>query len=301
MAGPPGTHRRRGAGDGSRERSGLGGAHQPDRAPARPGRPAVGGLQAPTSPPDVTVRPEGCHVRPHAELPRPPPARTWRERLAGLAESFDVSPRRLLVGAVALGLHQHRRWRRRPLRPRCASRLPSLAGRDGGADPLPDAEAADDGGASATTAPTEVVVHVAGAVAPPGCGACRRAAAGPMRSTPPAGPCRAPTCPASTWQRCWWTGSRSTCRSLARGPSGRCRVPGGGRPAACPGPRRRRRPEHRHRRAAGHAARRRASDGGGDHRATGRSSTAPSPRSTSCSTCGIGEAKLEQLRDLVSV
>jgi len=109
---------------------------------------------------------------PTPELPRPLPARTWRERLAGLAESFDVSPRRLLVGAVALVCIGIAGWRLlAPPPPPAEMRLPfaqpSQAG-DGGADPSPDTEAADDGGASATTAPTEVVVHVAGAVASPG-------------------------------------------------------------------------------------------------------------------------------------
>ncbi|MGH9229592.1 MAG: hypothetical protein ACRD07_12875, partial [Acidimicrobiales bacterium] len=39
---------------------------------------------------------------PSPELPRPLPARTRREQLAALAESFDVSPRRLLCGAIAV-------------------------------------------------------------------------------------------------------------------------------------------------------------------------------------------------------
>ena len=43
VAGPPGTHRRRGAGDGSTRRSGPPEGSPADRAPARPGRPAVGG------------------------------------------------------------------------------------------------------------------------------------------------------------------------------------------------------------------------------------------------------------------
>ena len=108
---------------------------------------------------------------PTPELPRPQPARTWRERLASLAESFDVSPRRLLVGAVALVCIGIVGWRLlAPPPPPAEMRLPfaqpSQAG-DGGADPS-EAEAGDGGGASATTAPTEVVVHVAGAVASPG-------------------------------------------------------------------------------------------------------------------------------------
>jgi competence protein ComEA len=109
---------------------------------------------------------------PTPELPRPLPARTWRERLAGLAESFDVSPRRLLAGAVALVCIGIVGWRLlAPPPPPAEMRLPfaqpSQAG-DSGADPSSDAEAADAGGASATTALTEVVVHVAGAVVSPG-------------------------------------------------------------------------------------------------------------------------------------
>jgi competence protein ComEA len=109
---------------------------------------------------------------PTPELPRPLPARTWRERLAGLAESFDVSPRRLLVGAVALVCIGIVGWRLlAPPPPPAEMRLPfaqpSQAG-DGGVAPSSDAEAGDDGGASATTAPAEVVVHVAGAVVSPG-------------------------------------------------------------------------------------------------------------------------------------
>jgi competence protein ComEA len=112
---------------------------------------------------------------PTPELPRPLPARTWRERVAGLAESFDVSPRRLLVGAVALACVGIVGWRLlAPPPPPAEMRLPfaqpSQAGDDGGA-PSPDGGAGggDGGGASTTaTASTEVVVHVAGAVVSPG-------------------------------------------------------------------------------------------------------------------------------------
>jgi competence protein ComEA len=109
------------------------------------------------------------------DLPRPLPARTWRERLVGLAESFDLSPRRLLVGAVALACIGVVGWRLlAPPPPPAEMRLPfaqpSQAG-DGGAASSSDAGAGDGagGGASTTaTAPTEVVVHVAGAVVSPG-------------------------------------------------------------------------------------------------------------------------------------
>ena len=116
---------------------------------------------------------------PTPELPRPLPARTWREQLAGLAESFDVSPRRLLVGAVALACIGVVGWRLlAPPHPPAEMRLPfaqpSQAG-DTGADPSSDTAGGDGdggsgGGNASTTAtgPTEVVVHVAGAVVSPG-------------------------------------------------------------------------------------------------------------------------------------
>ncbi|HEY6416023.1 MAG TPA: ComEA family DNA-binding protein [Acidimicrobiales bacterium] len=109
---------------------------------------------------------------PTPELPRPLPARTWRERLAGLAESFDVSPRRLLVGVVALACIGIVGWRLlAPPPPPAEMSLPfaqpSQAG-DGGAARPPDARAGDGGASTTATAPTEVVVHVAGAVVSPG-------------------------------------------------------------------------------------------------------------------------------------
>jgi competence protein ComEA len=109
---------------------------------------------------------------PTPELPRPLPARTWRERLAGLAESFDVSLRRLLVGAVALVCIGIVGWRLlAPPPPPAEMRLPFTQpsqAADGGADPSSGADAAADGGASTTMTPSEVVVHVAGAVVSPG-------------------------------------------------------------------------------------------------------------------------------------
>jgi len=109
---------------------------------------------------------------PSPELPRPLPARTWREQLAGLAESFDVSPRRLLLGAVALACIGVVGWRLlAPPPPPAEMRLPfaqpSAAG-DGGTDPSPDAGGDGGGTATVTTVVAEVVVHVAGAVVSPG-------------------------------------------------------------------------------------------------------------------------------------
>ena len=113
---------------------------------------------------------------PSPELPRPLPARTWREQLAGLAESFDVSPRRLVLGAVALACIGVVGWRLlAPPPPPAEMRLPfaSPSPGNGGAE-APSGNPAGDGGGeegSASTtaaAATEVVVHVAGAVVSPG-------------------------------------------------------------------------------------------------------------------------------------
>jgi competence protein ComEA len=113
---------------------------------------------------------------PVPELPRPLPARTWRQQLAELAESFDVSPRRLVVGAVALACIALVGWRLlAPPPPPAEMRLPfaqpSAAG-DSATGPASAAGGGDgDAGGAATpgtAAATEVVVHVAGAVASPG-------------------------------------------------------------------------------------------------------------------------------------
>jgi competence protein ComEA len=113
---------------------------------------------------------------PTPELPRPLPARTWREQLAGLAESVDLSPRRLLLGAVALACIGVVGWRLlAPPPPPAEMRLPfaqpSQAG-SSGVDPAADSGGGDgadaEGGSTTATAATEVVVHVAGAVASPG-------------------------------------------------------------------------------------------------------------------------------------
>jgi competence protein ComEA len=112
---------------------------------------------------------------PSPELPRPLPARTWRQQLAGLAESFDVSPRRLVVGAVALACIAVVGWRLlAPPPPPAEMRLPfaqrSMAGDSGTGSP--SASGGGQGGGDAATTgtaqATEVVVHVAGAVVSPG-------------------------------------------------------------------------------------------------------------------------------------
>ena len=230
---------------------------------------------------------------PTPELPRPLPARTWREQLAGLAESFDVSPRRLLVGAVALTCIGVVGWRLlAPPPPPAEMRLPfaqpSQAG-DGGADPSSDTG----GGAGGNAQHDRHRAHrgrrprggrrrvsrgAAPAAGQPGDRCARGRRRGPAGRRPaahqpggaPGG--RAAGLRAQAWRRAPGAGRRRAPRW------------GRGRRHRWPGPRRPRRPQHRHRRAAGHAARRRAGDGGGDHRAP-RRSTGPSPRSTSCSTC----------------
>jgi competence protein ComEA len=113
---------------------------------------------------------------PSPELPRPLPARTWRQQLSGLAESFDVSPRRLVVGAVALACIGVLGWRLlAPPPPPAEMRLPfaqsSAADSSAGSPGAPGGGDGGDAGGAATTgiaAASEVVVHVAGAVASPG-------------------------------------------------------------------------------------------------------------------------------------
>jgi competence protein ComEA len=114
------------------------------------------------------------------QLPRPLPRRTWREQIGGLAESFDVSPRRLVIGVVGLACIGVLGWRLlAPPPPPPEMRLPfaeaSAGDRSpGGASGAGDAGAVADGaagsatGSATTAAATEVVVHVAGAVASPG-------------------------------------------------------------------------------------------------------------------------------------
>jgi competence protein ComEA len=108
---------------------------------------------------------------PSPELPRPLPARTWRQQLAGLAESFDVSPRRLVVGAVALACIAVVGWRLlAPPPPPAEMRLP-FAQPSAAGDSGTGSASASGGGDAATTGTaeaTQVVVHVAGAVVSPG-------------------------------------------------------------------------------------------------------------------------------------
>jgi competence protein ComEA len=112
---------------------------------------------------------------PPPELPRPLPARTWREQLGRLAESFDVSPRRLVAGTLVLACISVVGWRLlAPPSPPAEMRLPFAESSVAGDPPSDASSAPPDGGGSGAGATvssgpaTEVVVHVAGAVRSPG-------------------------------------------------------------------------------------------------------------------------------------
>ncbi|HEY8525748.1 MAG TPA: SLBB domain-containing protein, partial [Acidimicrobiales bacterium] len=140
-----------------------------------------------------------------ADRVRPEPPRSWRDHAAAVAESLDLSPRRLVVGLVALVVVGLVGWR--VLAPADAApevevpfagaagaegtsgsaSPPSSAAGAGGAGSAGAAAAAASGratgaspafgpgggsgaagGGAAATVPAEVVVHVAGAVRAPG-------------------------------------------------------------------------------------------------------------------------------------
>jgi competence protein ComEA len=123
------------------------------------------------------------------ELSRPAPPPPWRDRLTGWAETLDLSPTRLIGGAVALAVVGFLGWRLLappPTPPEMRLPFVSTTGVAPGAAPEPGASPEGAAGAPAPAvggAPTsaatggdgvdggdggEVVVHVAGAVAKPG-------------------------------------------------------------------------------------------------------------------------------------
>ena len=108
------------------------------------------------------------------DLPRPARPEAWRDRLAGWAESLDLSPARLVGGAVMLALVGFLGWRLLAPPPTPPEmRLPFVSttaptGAPGGApEAASPAAAAGADDAASTTVPegAELVVHVAGAVA----------------------------------------------------------------------------------------------------------------------------------------
>lgn len=91
-------------------------------------------------------------------LQRPPPARTWRERVEALADATGTSPARILVGGVLVAVCVlGALW---VLRPPADPPEASL--------PFASTTAASAPTSSTSTAPAALVVHVAGAVAVPG-------------------------------------------------------------------------------------------------------------------------------------
>ncbi|MGH9213451.1 MAG: ComEA family DNA-binding protein [Acidimicrobiales bacterium] len=109
---------------------------------------------------------------PLSELPRPPRPLTWRDRLTEWAESLDLTPTRLIVGLAGLVVAGVLGWKLlAPPPPPPEMQLPfvSTTGPSGGST---DGGDAGDPAADATSPPTseqdEVVIHVAGAVAAPG-------------------------------------------------------------------------------------------------------------------------------------
>jgi competence protein ComEA len=109
---------------------------------------------------------------PLPELPRPAPPPTWRDRLAVVAESLDLSPTRLAVGLLVIAALGFGGWHLLEAPPPpIEMRLP-MATTTPAAGPTttrPTAPGAVGGGAVRPEEPgTEVVVHVAGAVVGPG-------------------------------------------------------------------------------------------------------------------------------------
>jgi competence protein ComEA len=113
------------------------------------------------------------------EPPRPARPEPWRDRLAGWAESLDLSPARLVGGAVVLAVVGFLGWRLLAPPPTPPEmRLPFVSTTAAG--PAGEAAAAGDAGAGPASVATppgatdttadgaELVVHVAGAVAAPG-------------------------------------------------------------------------------------------------------------------------------------
>ena len=103
---------------------------------------------------------------PLPELPRPDAPLGWRERLRQGAESLDLTPTRLIVGVVVVAVAGLAAWRLLAppsLPPEMALPMASTSTASGAG-----AGGAAGSSTTASNAATEVVVHVAGAVARPG-------------------------------------------------------------------------------------------------------------------------------------
>ena len=114
--------------------------------------------------------PAGPVGEPPVVLQRPPPPRTWRERIDDLADATGVTPARLVLGAIAvLAAIGGAFWALRPPPAPVELSLPYASTSTPGAAPVPaDATVPTTATGSIAPEPTEVVVHVAGAVLRPG-------------------------------------------------------------------------------------------------------------------------------------
>jgi len=106
----------------------------------------------------VALAPDPTSPDPAPTLHRPPPPRTWRERVEHVADATGTTPARLLVGGAlavvaALGVL----WLTRP-----PSSPPELS------LPFASTTLALEASSTASTGPAVLVVHVAGAVVAPG-------------------------------------------------------------------------------------------------------------------------------------
>ena len=244
-----------------------------------------------------------------AELLRPPPRSSWRDRLAAVAAGVTVT--RLLTTPAPCC------WSRSPRGGCCASPAPPVerslpSARSAGRRAWRHRPAAARHRTTVTAgrrrpprrSATDVVVQAAGAVAAPG---VYRVAPVPVWSTsspPPAGPPPTPTSRPWRWRPRSPTGRGSTCRGSARrspprrlghGHRRRRRGVGADGPPATPA-------NPLDLNQATRARARGAPGRGAGHGARPSSPTAPStarspPSTTSLDVRGIGPAKLDAFRD----
>lgn len=106
------------------------------------------------------------------DLPRPARPETWRDRLAGWAENLDLSPARLVGGVAVLAVVAFLGWRLLappPTPPEMRLPFVSTTAAGSAAPAGPDGAAAGETSSSKPAGDgAELVVHVAGAVTAPG-------------------------------------------------------------------------------------------------------------------------------------